>query len=291
MPDKPLSPEDWKKFSAGLQAESGDSSGSGDAGLAPPVQSALDFGKGAVKGLGKGAASMIPESAMNLVGMEGKKWKDWSASEGDPNSMSERAGEWTGDVGANVAPFFLVPELGVGAKLGQLAAKVGPRAATWATRAGSMVEDTAKGMFGGGSEAFVHNEETKDPNAVVDRTKRGAETGGVTAGALRAGRLAYEALPPGVKHMVHLGAGLAAPVAGAVLAIDRAGGHHWVPHWMLYGLGGLATGTAAAAAHVPPAVTGAAAERASQGAGYEQTDKTGYSVTEGSGDYIENPSR
>jgi hypothetical protein len=280
--------EQWKKFSGGLQAETADSSGGGgDAGLAPPVQSVLDFGKGAVKGLGKGAASMIPES------VEGKSWKDWSASEGDPNSMSERAGEWTGDIGANVAPFFLVPELGVGVKLGQLAAKVGPRAATWATRAGSMIEDTAKGAFGGGSEALVHNEETKDPNAVVDRTKRGAETGGVTAGAVRAGRLAYEALPANVKHLVHLGAGLAAPVAGAVLAIDRAGGHHWVPHWMLYGLGGLATGTAAAAAHVPPAVTGAAAERASQGAGYEQTDKTGYSVTkdDGGGDYIENPSR
>jgi hypothetical protein len=279
--------EQWKKFSGGLQAETADTSGGGDAGLAPPVQSALDFGKGLGKGAAKGVASFIPES------IEGKSWKDWSAEPGDPTSMSERFGETGGDIAANVAPFFLVPELGVGMKLGQLAAKVGPRAATWATRAGSMIEDTAKGAFGGGSEGFVHNVENKDVDKVVDRTKRGAETGGVTSATLRAGRLAYEALPPGVKHMVHLGAGLAAPVAGAVLAIDRAGGHHWVPHWMLYGLGGLATGTAAAAAHVPPAVTGAAAERAAQGAGYEQTDKTGYSVTkdDGSGDYIENPSR
>ncbi|HEX3520792.1 MAG TPA: hypothetical protein VHT52_01740 [Stellaceae bacterium] len=287
-----LTDEEWAKVAPSIQAESG-SSGGGDAGLAPPVQSAVDFGKGAVKGLGKGAVSMIPESAMNLVGMEGKKWKDWSGSPGDPTSMSERVGEWTGDIGANVAPFMLMPELGVASKLGTLAAKVGPRAAKWGSRLGDMIEGTAKGAFGGGSEAFVHNEETKDPNAVVDRTKRGAETGGVTSAALTAGRLTYEALPHNLKTLVKAGATLATGGAGAILAIDEMGGHHWIPHWMLYGIGGLGAGAGAAAFHLPPTVAGAGAERAAQGAGYEQTDKTGYSVTkdDGGGDYIENPSR
>jgi hypothetical protein len=282
-----LTPDEWKKVSASLQAQDPTSAPGGDDGLAPPVQSALDFGKGLGKGAAKGVASMIPES------IEGKSWKDWSAAPGDPNSMSERFGETGGDIAANVAPFMLTPELGVGAKLGQLAMRAGPRAVTWATRAGRAIEDTAKGAFGGGTEAAAHNEETKDPNQVVNRVGRGAETGAVSASAMSAGRMAYEALPPGVKHMLHLGAGLAAPVAGAVLAIDKGGGHHWIPHWMLYGLGGLATGAAATAAHVPAAVTGAATERAAQGAGYEQTDKTGYSVTKdsGSGDYIEDPAR
>jgi hypothetical protein len=271
--------EQWKKFSGGLQAETADSSG-GDQ-YSPPVQGVLNFGKGVVKGVGKGVASFIPES------IEGKSWKDWSGTPGDPTSQAEQWGETGGDVVANVAPFMLVPELGAGVKLGQLAAKVGPRAATWATRAGRMIEDTAKGAFGGGGEAALHNEETKDVNQVIDRTKRGAVEGGTSAATLAAGRMAYEALTPAMKHLLHAGA----TVGGGVLAIDRAGGHHWIPHWLAYGLGGLVGGTAAAASKLKPAVAGAGYERALQGAGYEQTDKTGYSVTEGSGDYIEDPAR
>jgi hypothetical protein len=277
-----LTDEEWKKVAPSIQAESGSSGGGGDE-YSPPVQGALNFGKGLGYGAAKGVASMIPES------IEGKGWKDWSGSPGDPTSQAEQWGETGGDIAANVAPFMLVPELGVGTKLGQLAAKVGPRAATWATRAGRAIEDTAKGAFGGGSEAAVHNEEVKDPNQFIDRTKRGAVEGGVSSATLAAGRMAYEALTPAMKHLLHAGA----TVGGGVLAIDRAGGHHWIPHWLAYGLGGLVGGTAAAASKLKPAVAGAGYERALQGAGYEQTDKTGYSVTkdDGSGDYIETPSR
>jgi hypothetical protein len=272
-----LTDKEWAEVAPSIQAESAGPSGGED--YSPPVQGTLNFAKGLGKGAVKGVASMIPES------IEGKSWKDWSGSPADPTSPAEQWGETGGDVAANVAPFFLVPELGVGAKLGQLAAKVGPRAATWATRAGQAIEDTAKGAFGGGTEAAIHNEETKDVNQVGERVKRGAVEGGVSSSALAAGRMVYEALPPGAKHLLHAGAG----VGGGLLAVDRAGGHHWIPHWLAYGLTGLATGTAAAASKLKPAVAGAGYERALQGAGYEQTDKTGSSVTEGSGDYIEDP--
>jgi hypothetical protein len=272
-----LTPEEWKKVSASLQADNPSPATGGDAPYSPPVQGALNFGKGLGKGAAKGVASMIPES------VEGKSWKDWSSSPGDPTSSAEQWGETGGDIAANVLPFAFVPELGVASKLGTLAAKVGPRVGAWGARAGRMIEDTAKGAIGGGGEAALHNEETKDPNQVIDRTKRGGIEGGMSAAAVSAGRLAYEGLPPSIKHLLQAGATL----GGGALAIDRAGGHHWIPHWLVYGLGGLVGGTAAAATKLRPGVAGAGYERALQGAGYEQTDKLGSSVTKDSGDYIE----
>jgi hypothetical protein len=288
-----MTPEEWKKFSGGLQAEAPDTPSGGDEPYAPPIQGTLNFGRGLVEGAKKGVASMIPES------IEGKSWKDYSSSEGDPQSVAERAGEWTGDIGANIAPFFINPPLGIATKvgeLGNLAARFGPRAATfagkWAPRLGRYIEGTVKGTAAGGIESAVHNEEDKTPEEFGRNVKRGAVTGGTaTAGVLgtrAAARLAYEALPPGLKHMLGMGA-LTSTVAGAGLAvIDRLGNHHWIPWHLLYGAAAPVAAGVAGVAGAPPGVIGAGAERAAQGAGYERTDKP-QPQQEGSGDYVEAP--
>jgi hypothetical protein len=236
--------EEWKKFSSNFQKP-------GDDSYPAPIEGALNLGKGVVKGLGKGAASMVPES------IEGKTIKDWSSSPGDPNSAAERWGETGGDVAANVAPFLLTPELGVASKLGTLAAKVGPRIGTWGARAGRMIENTALGAFGGGSDAALHNEEAKTPEEFGRKVKRGAVEGGTTSAAFAAGRLAYEALSPALKHLIKMGA-----VAGGGLAVfDEMGGRHYIPHWMIYGLGAPLAEQAAKVTKLPPAVVGAGAAR------------------------------
>jgi hypothetical protein len=261
----------------------------------PGVEGTLNFGKGLGVGAAKGVAGMIPAS------VEGQSWKDWAASEGDPTSMAERAGEWTGDVAANVAPFFVAPELGIAAKAGELAnmAALGARTAgrigqgaykaatTVAPRVARFIGGSATGAATGAAEAALHNEEQKDPNKFTDATKRGAVTGGVTATEFMAGRLAYEALPPAVKHLIQMGA-MATTVGGAGLAVfDRLGHHHWIPYHLLYGLAAPAVATVGATTKLPPAVVGAGAERISQGLAYEPTDPKPQRPDEG--DTIEQP--
>lgn len=287
--------EQWKKFSSGLQTESPDAV-EAEPSYLPGVEGALNFGKGLGVGAAKGVASMIPES------IEGKSWKDWSSSQGDPASMAERAGEWTGDIAANVAPFFAAPELGIAAKAGELtnmaalsartAGRIGQGAYKTVTglapRVAKFFGGSAQGAAAGAAEAALHNEEQKDPNKFTDATKRGAVEGGVTATTFMAGRLAYEALPPAVKHLVHMGA-MAGAVGGAGLAvIDRLGHHHWIPWHMLYGLAAPLTGALAGATKLPPAVVGATTERIGQGLGYEPTS-TPKPQQPGEGDYIEQP--
>lgn len=259
----------------------------------PGVGGVLSFGKGLGVGAAKGVAGMIPEA------VEGKSWKDWSSSEGDPTSMAERAGEWGGDIAANVAPFFVAPELGIAAKAGELtnmaalaartAGRIGQgtyKAVTAAApRVAKFIGGTGWGAGAGATEAALHNEEQKDPKKFTDATKRGAVEGGVTSAEFMAGRLAYEALPANVKHLLHMGA-MATTVGGAGIAVfDRLGHHHWIPWHMLYGLAAPLTATVAGATKLPPAVVGAGAERTAQGLGYEPTGPKPTKPDEG--DYIE----
>jgi hypothetical protein len=287
MPDIALKPDDWKKFNQGLQSDAAPEVTSS---YSPAVEGGINLAKGLGKGAAKGVAGMIPES------VEGKGWKDWSSSPGDPNSMAENAGEWVGDAGANIAPFFLTPGLGIASKTeaglnalararplaaslgnkvfgpagyGASALKTMQTVGKYGPKIGKYLEGTFKGSLAGAGEAAAHNEEAKTPEQFSDATKRGAVEGGVTAAEFTAGRLAYEALPAGIKHLIQAGA-LATTAAGAGLAVwDRLGHHHYIPYHLLSTLAAPFVGVAAGATKLPPGVIGAGAERAAQKAGYE----------------------
>lgn len=276
MPDIALKPDDWKKFSQGLQS---DATPEVSSSFSPGVEGGINLVKGLGYGVAKGVTGMIPES------IEGKTVKDWSSSPGDPNSVMERGGEMAGDFGANVAPFFIAPELGIAAKGGELlsnatlaartAGKIGQKTYGAVSKFGRGAMKTLGaagwGAAGGETEALVHNEEEKDPNKFAKSGARGAVEGGVTGAEFMAGRLAYEALPQGVKHLIHAGA-LATTAGGIGLSVwDRLGHHHFIPYHLLSSLAAPFLGMAAGVTKLPPAVVGAGAERAAQGAGYEPT--------------------
>jgi hypothetical protein len=274
MPDIPLKPDDWKKFSQGLQS---DATPEVSSSFSPPVEGGINLVKGLGKGAAKGVAGMIPES------IEGKNWKDWSSSPGEGGA--ESVGEWVGDAGANIAPFFIAPELGIAAKGGELlsnaalaartAGKIGQGTYKVASRLGrgamKTLGDIGWGATGGAVQAGLHNEEAKTPEQFGDATKRGGVEGGVTAAEFRVGRLAYEALPQGIKHLIQAGA-LGVTAGGIGLSVwDRLGRHHYIPYHLLSSLAAPVLGVAAGATKLPSAVVGAGAERLAQGAGYEPT--------------------
>ena len=88
MPDVALKPDDWKKFSQGLQS---DATPEVSSPFMPSVEGGINLVKGFGKGIGKGVTGMIPES------IEGKGIKDWSSSPGEGGA--ESVGEWGGDAG------------------------------------------------------------------------------------------------------------------------------------------------------------------------------------------------
>jgi hypothetical protein len=277
MPDIKPSDADWKKFQQGLQS---DATPEVSSPYSPAVEGGINLVKGFGKGAAKGVAGMIPES------IEGKDWKDWSSSPGQGGA--ESVGEYGGDITANIAPFFLAPELGIAAKGGELignaalaartAGKIGQKAygaaTKWGPKAVKAIVGTGAGTAAGAVEGAVHNEDVKDPKQFADATKRGAVEGGVTTAEFMAGRLAYEALPPALKHMVQAGA-LTTTAAGIGMSVwDRLGHHHFIPYHFLYSLAAPILGMARGATKLPPSVIGAGAERTAQGAGYEPSGST-----------------
>lgn len=276
MPDVALKPDDWKKFSQGLQS---DATPEVSSPFMPSVEGGINLVKGFGKGIGKGVTGMIPES------IEGKGIKDWSSSPGEGGA--ESVGEWGGDITANVAPFFIAPELGIAAKGGELisnaalAARTAGRIGQTAYKAiGGLGRGAAKtlgsmgwGAASGETQALLHNEEAKDPKEFAKRGARGAVEGGVTSAEFTAGRLAYEALPPAVKHLAQIGAFATTATGAGMLVWDKLGHHHYIPYHLLSAFAAPILGMAAGATKLPPAVAGALGERAAQGAGYEPTSK------------------
>lgn len=277
MPDIPLKPDDWKKFQSGLQSD--DTPEVSSPSFMPSVEGGINFAKGFGKGGAKGVAGMIPES------IEGKSWKDWSSSPGEGGA--ESAGEWTGDAAANIAPFFVAPELGIAAKGGELIsnAALGLRTAGRISQTGyraisrfgrgamKTLGSAGWGAASGETQALLHNEEAKSPEEFAKSGARGAVEGGVTSAEFTAGRLAYEALPAGVKHLAQLGAFASTATGAGMLVWDKLGHHHYIPYHLLSAFAAPVLGAAAGATKLKPAVVGAAAERAAQGAGYEPTSK------------------
>jgi hypothetical protein len=276
MPDIALKPDDWKKFQQGLQS---DATPEVSSPFMPSVEGGINLVKGFGKGIGKGVTGMIPES------IEGKGIKDWSSSPGEGGA--ESVGEWTGDAAANIAPFFVAPELGIAAKGGELisnaalaartAGRIGQTGYKAISRLGRGAAKTLGSMgwgaASGETEALLHNEEEKDPEEFAKRGARGAAEGGVTSAEFTAGRLAYEALPPAVKHLAQIGAFASTATGAGMLVWDKLGHHHYIPYHLLSAFAAPVLGLASGATKLPPAVAGAAAERAAQGMGYEPTSK------------------
>jgi hypothetical protein len=277
MPDIPLKPEDWNKFRSGLQSD--DTPEVSSSPFMPSVEGGIGFVKGLGFGIGKGVTGMIPES------IEGKTVKDWSSSPGEGGA--ESAGEWTGDAAANIAPFFIAPELGIAAKGGELisnaalaartAGKIGQTGYKAISRFGRGAMKTLGsagwGAASGEAEGMLHNEEAKTPEEFAVNSGRGAVEGGVTSAQFTAGRLAYEALPPAVKRMAQIGAFGATATGAGMLVWDQLGHHHYIPYHLFSALTAPVLGLASGATKLRPAIVGAAAERAAQGAGYEPTSK------------------
>jgi hypothetical protein len=260
MPDVPLKPDDWKKFSQGL-----DDHASGAASYLPNVEGAINLVKGLGFGAAKGVAGQIPES------VEGKEWSDWASSPGDPSSMMERGGEYVGDFAANVAPYYALPELGMARGLYRMA---GPaiRSLKYAKPVirtiGRTAEGYLKGAIGGAGEASKVNEPTA--GQAESNAARGAMEGGMTASEATLARLAYNALPQRTQQAIKWGGATAAGIGAGVSIVDYLGHHHWIPYHALSSvamtpLAGLAAGVAKA----PSGMVGAGAEHLAQQAGVE----------------------
>lgn len=235
----------------------------------PWVQGGLDLAKGVGVGAAKGVAGMIPES------VEGKPWRDWSSSPGQGGM--EGAGEWAGDIGANVAPFFAGGPIMEGASqltkiprfaeaISRLAfnAKnaglIGQKGYTAARMAGKAGQSAGEGALGGTAEAAIQSEDEKDPEKAGKTLRAGAEEGGTTAFETTAAKLAYDAIPPQVKRII-AGLGVVTTVGGAGLAIrDRLGNHHWVPWHLIYAGASPLYQIGKRALGLPSAVIGAGSE-------------------------------
>lgn len=290
---------------------------------APQVSALGDFLSGTWTGIKKGGASMVPAS------IEGQELKDWSHSPAT-GGWAETAGEWTGDIGANLAPFAIGgPIVGAGMRAMELpgiasetasalgtmalrartsrqaaeaakwirsgmnpadawakASQVGNRAYNWIKGAGEYggkaLEASAKGAAGGGAEAAIQNEDEKDPRQFWSQVGEGTLTGGVTAGEFTGGRMAYEALPAAVKHLIGQTA-TAVTVGGAGLTMwDKLGHSHFVPWHLLYMAAKPLYETGRLALRTPSSLVGGGSEYLRE----HPPSLTGWSVTKGGGDEL-----
>lgn len=243
---------------------------------APSQQSPwVEGGENIVKGLGmgaaKGVAGMIPES------VEGKAWKDWSSSPGDPSSQLERGGEWVGDIGANIAPFFAggpilegvsqatkiprfaeaLSQVALRARTGGL---IGQKGYKLAQAAGKTGQAAGEGAAGGAAEAAIQNEDQKDPEKATGNLKTGATEGGLAASEATILRLGYEVLPPAIKRMVNTGALGMSVVGSGMLLHDKMGRGHWIPWHAIYAAAAPLYAAGKQALKLPPAAIGAGSE-------------------------------
>lgn len=237
MPDIALKPDDWKKFSQGLEAQTDEHSG----GMAPwgggLLQKGVEYGGAFARGALKQTAEAPGLSHVLPQGIT-----DW-AKEVDPAHPDvENAGRYV--TPTNVALGFLpdAPFLA--------AAKTAP----WLARAASQVaQNTWKGAAGGATQA---NLDTPSGDEAGRRVARGAAEGAGTSLALTGGQAALRAVPPWM---------LPAAIGAAQLA---HGGHymwHDIRRAMAEGLAMLA----ARAAKIPAGIVGAGGEAAAQKSGYE----------------------
>jgi hypothetical protein len=237
MPDIPLKPDDWKKFSQGLETQTADHSSA----MAPwgggLLQKGVEYGGAFARGALKQSAEAPGLSHILPQGIT-----DW-AKEVDPAHPDvENAGRYVTPTNAALAFLPDAPFLA--------AAKSAP----WIARGASRVaQNMWKGAAGGASQANV---DTPSGDEAGRRVARGAAEGVGTGLAVTGGQAALRAVPPWM---------LPAAIGAAQLA---HGGHymwHDIRRAMAEGLAMLA----ARAAKLPPGLVGAGGEAAAKKAGYE----------------------
>lgn len=240
--------------------------------LSPWAQGGVDLVEGAGRGIAKGVAGMIPES------VEGKPWKDWASKYEPGSSQAEQWGEWGGDVGANIAPFFAggpilegvsqatkIPRFAEALNMLALRARtgglIGQKGYKVAQAAGKTGQAAGEGAAGGAAEAAIHSENEKDPKKVGGNIKAGTTEGATTAAEATILRLGYEVLPNQIKNMVNTGALGLSVLGGGLLLRDKIGHGHWIPWHAIYSAAYPLYEMGKRALKLPPAAIGAGAER------------------------------